>query len=991
MSEKRHPPRRCPMSAWFCHAARSSRPRSISTWPTLQDKSSPNYQKWLTPDQFGMLYGPADSDIAAIVAWLESHGLKVEEVSAGRTNIAFSGTVRQVEEALHTSIHSYDANGEQFLSNTSNPVIPAALASVVSGVAHLNTIRPRPHHVAGSLGTYDTDSRRFVSSQARAANGLNAPRPALTGGAGTSTSPYILYMVAGDAATIYNTPNSFNANNSATPCNNKECTGTGVTIGIGGDAVINAATVANYWIAFLGQTQTAAAARLTITYTDNVTSTNDTDEAYIDTQLSGALAPGAAIHYYASTDLYGAINAAVNDKPAVDIFSLSFGLCENFLTSADNQTISGWWQQAAAQGMAVTVSTGDSGSAGCDNNSVESTAAYGLSVNGFATTPYNIAVGGTDFSGLLSSFTTYVSTTNDSASFFRTALGPIPESTWNDSIKTNGLISANVPFLDSNGLGNIVGGGGGASSCATNSSTSSAIGTCTGGYPKPAWQRSPSGIPVGTGVPADGVRDIPDISLMSGAGADNASWLVCTDESGPNGSGVTVTANCANQSDGHFYFFGFGGTSTAAPAFAGILALLQQKTGGKLGQAAPGFYDLLNGAHASTIFHDITVGNISVPCASGTPDCASNSFLAGYDTTTGYDLATGIGSIDVTQLITNWGSATPAGTPTVTATPSATTIASSAALQVAVTVTGSAATPTGQVVLLGPSYSSSTGSLCWRVGDIQPPGGLAQGGRQHPHGELRRRLELPDRLLHSFHSHRHRNHADHHRYALCHVLEGQRCDVRSGHRLRHRRNPHREGHAVWRRLLRRGATALKRNLYLQHPRQQLVRRQQPEPDRELQRRHALRSGQRLLQVDLGHAGVRRLRIRARCRHRWCYRVLDGHGLQLFRVCGHSHSLLCPRQLTLRCDRTADMQRGRARQSHRKFHERNRDSLYRHHDQGRPRASAHLPVGRSGRRSSTCPGDLPGHARTPTQMALHARHVRGDDGDRQHGGLWRRWQ
>ena len=265
-------------------------------------------------------------------------------------------------------------------------------------------------------------------------------------------------------------------------------------------------------------------------------------------------------------------------------------------------------------------------------------------------------------------------------------------------------ISTNTPYIDSNGFTNIVGGGGGASNCVVNNSTSSAIGACAGGYLKPAWQR-------GTTVPADGVRDIPDISLMSGAGADNAAWLVCTDETGPNSSGVTITANCAAQSDGQFYFLGFGGTSTAAPAFAGILALLQEKTAGKLGQTVPGLYDLSYGPNAGTIFHDITAGNISVPCESGTPDCASNSFLTGYDTTTGYDLATGIGSIDVTQLINEWGTATPAGTATVTATPSATTIASSAALQVTVAVTGSAATPSGQVVLLGPSFTSLTGSL----------------------------------------------------------------------------------------------------------------------------------------------------------------------------------------------------------------------------------------------------------------------------------------
>src|ERR1019366_4024440 len=95
----------------------------------LQDKSSPNYHKWLTPEQFGKLYGPADSDVAAIEAWLASHGLKVDGVSAGRTDIAFSGTVTQVEQTLHTSIHSFDVNGEKFFLNTTNPKIPAAFSA----------------------------------------------------------------------------------------------------------------------------------------------------------------------------------------------------------------------------------------------------------------------------------------------------------------------------------------------------------------------------------------------------------------------------------------------------------------------------------------------------------------------------------------------------------------------------------------------------------------------------------------------------------------------------------------------------------------------------------------------------------------------------------------------------------------------------------------------------------------------------------------------
>jgi len=101
----------------------------------LQDKSSPNYHKWLTPQQFGTLYGPADSDIAALVGWLQSHGFTVEPLSPGHTNIAFSGSVSQVEEAFHTSIHSFQTADAQFYSNTTDPQIPAALAGVVMGIA----------------------------------------------------------------------------------------------------------------------------------------------------------------------------------------------------------------------------------------------------------------------------------------------------------------------------------------------------------------------------------------------------------------------------------------------------------------------------------------------------------------------------------------------------------------------------------------------------------------------------------------------------------------------------------------------------------------------------------------------------------------------------------------------------------------------------------------------------------------------------------------
>jgi len=666
----------------------------------LQDKSSPNYHKWLAPAQFGKLYGPADSDVAAIVAWLQSRRLRVDGVSSGRTNIAFSGSVAQIEQAFHTSIHSYQAHGEQFFSNNSNPKIPAALAGVVSGVARLNTIRPRPQHAANQLGVYDPATHRLKAAQPSQSR---RPKAELTTGSGTTADPYQLFIVPGDAATIYDTPNTtLNANFTS----GTSITGSGVTIGVGGDAAIQASTVVSYRNRFLGDSNPPI-----ITNVDNTTSTTDTDEAYIDTELAGGLAPGATIHFYTASTLDIAIEQMLADN-SVDIFSLSFGQCELSLTTPENALINGWWQQAATQGIAVTVATGDNGSAGCDNNSTETAATSGFAVSGYASTPFNIAVGGTDLIGLLdqSTFTTYVSdpSANSGTTLYRTAQKYIPESTWNDSTTTDTTLDSNVAFTDpTSGATNINAGSGGSSSCSTNTSTDAAIGTCTSGYGKPAWQ-------TGVGVPGDAVRDIPDISLMSGAGGDNASWLVCTDDVGPNSATppVNVAADCTIQSDGQFYFFGFGGTSTASPAFAGILAIVQQSSNnGRLGQAAKQLYDLYNGAGAPLIFNDITVGNNSVYCASGSPDCALNGagsyFLTQFDTTIGYDLATGLGSVDVNQLIAYWGTATGDSPVKVTVTPTpSNTVDTITPLQVRVAVTDPAnlGTPSGNVTISGGGY-----------------------------------------------------------------------------------------------------------------------------------------------------------------------------------------------------------------------------------------------------------------------------------------------
>jgi trimeric autotransporter adhesin len=665
----------------------------------VQQKSSSNYHKWLTPEQFGKLYGPADSDIAVIESWLQSKGFTGIEVSKGRTTVDFSGSAATVQEAFQTSIHSFVRNGREFYSNTSDPTIPAALSSVISGIAHLNSFGPRPLSHAARPGVMDPETKKLTALSA-----TSGPSPALTY---TSSSSNYLYLVPGDAATIYNTPNStLNANYSGT-----SYTGSGVSIGIIGDAAISTTPVTNYRTKFLGETTPTAP-----TIIGSTSSTSDADEAYLDVEISGGLAPGATIHFYTGSDgsLATQIEAALSAN-TVDILSVSFGLCEQYMSTSDNAIYSGYWQQAAAQGIAVTVSSGDNGSAGCDyvsdsSGNYTTAATGGLGVNGLASTLYNIAVGGTDFALTQSNYTTYANTSNSSTTYYRTAKSYIPETTWNDSTQSNTTISADVPWTSSTSpTQNILAGSGGKSSCKTNT-TGSSVGTCTSGYSKPSWQR-------GTGVPSDSVRDVPDISLMSGVGYVNAAWLMCTNDTYTSGS-TTYTTNCATSgSSTSWYFSGVGGTSAAAPAFAGILALVQESQGGgRLGQAAANLYNVYNNsASSSTIFHDITTGNISVPCTSGTSNCSQNTagyyFLTGYNTNTGYDLATGMGSLNAAALISNWSSGMGTATATVTVTPASSSVNLANTLSVSVAVSGSSGTPTGSVTLSSGSYSSSAADL----------------------------------------------------------------------------------------------------------------------------------------------------------------------------------------------------------------------------------------------------------------------------------------
>jgi hypothetical protein len=683
----------------------------------LQNPNSQNYHKWLTPQTYGASFGISDADLEKVEAWLQSEGFTVNSVPASRNMITFSGTFGQVTQAFHTSIHSYLINGVKHYSNASDPSIPAALAPVVLGVSPLNDFHPTPMHTRPIQHTVMAQGGHLkVVSES-----VGSVKPQLT--ATDSNGDNILLLAPGDAATIYDSPNTLNsAYTGSTPQ-----TGSGVNIGLVGDSDLPLADYLNYRKLFLNETSPVPPTRVIDGVDPGQVDDGSSAEALIDTELSAALAPKASIYFYSSADdlfQHGALDAALRavEDNNVAILSVSFGECEYDLGPSGNEEIDSIWQQAAAQGITVLVSTGDSGSASCDVDNLGE-ASGGLAVSGFASTPYNIAVGGTDFDVLNSAFDTYVGTSNatagSSSNYFDSALKYIPENPWNDSISNNppGSYTTNTveQYSDSStGKSSplVTGGGGGASSAAVcEDNDIDENGNCDSvlaGYPTPSFQtgvsiagQNPDGTPTG-------VRYLPDVSLFASAGnLHDASWAICADNV-VNGD-TTASTDCEPDSTGEFGISAYGGTSTASPAFAGILAMVVQSIGSgkRLGLANNVLYNLNTTDSSAGIFHDITAGNISQPCESGSPDCGTNGFLEGWNAGTGYDLASGLGSVDIGKLVSGWDAAlfTPT-TVTLTANGSVSTLSVVHGTSVTLASTLSPKTATGTVSVVGPTSAA---------------------------------------------------------------------------------------------------------------------------------------------------------------------------------------------------------------------------------------------------------------------------------------------
>ncbi len=609
-----------------------------------QIKSSPNFHMWLTPEQFGQQFGPVDADVQAVTDWLGSQGFEVSRVAAGRTVIEFSGTAGAVRQAFHTEIHKFVVNGQEHWANASDPQIPAALAPVVTGFASLNNFPREP--MIRRLGTF---------SRSKATGEVQPLFTYLSPSANTT------YYAVGpwDFATIYNVAPLWTAG----------IDGTGQTVAVVADSNINPQDVADFRAMF---GLPANPPNIILNGPDPGIN-DDEGEAALDVQWSGAVAKGATIDLVVSESTEATAGLDLSALYTVDnslapVMSVSYSACEAYFGASGNLFHSTLWEEAAAQGITVVVAAGDSGSAGCDYFGEPSDAAlYGLAVNGLASTPFSVAVGGTDFNDL-STLATYWNPSNSSPDQ-NSAKSYIPELPWNGTCASSGSLNGCSPppqFTYFQEGFDLVAGGGGLSSCTSPSGTFPSI-TCSGGYSKPFWQS-------GTGVPSDGARDLPDLSLFAGNGFNASFYVLCQMDANSSEGGSSTSCDLSTP---YTDFQAAGGTSASAQVFAGIMALVNQAQG-RQGNANYVLYPLAaqagntcvsNTAAVSRtfcIFYDITTGNNSVICQAGSPNCSNtnpnadqygimvSAGSAAYRATSGYDLATGLGSVNVANLVNNW-------------------------------------------------------------------------------------------------------------------------------------------------------------------------------------------------------------------------------------------------------------------------------------------------------------------------------------------------
>ncbi len=608
----------------------------------LQDPSSRNYHRFLTPVQVGKRFGVSQHDIDAISGWLRSQGLRVNSVSNSRMMIDFSGTTALVGAAFATEMRYYVVNGEQRMAVADDPQIPAALAGVIQSVSGLITVNDHPYHGAGQAEV--------------PADGSDLPALSICNG-GSCTN----FVTPDDFSTIYDLSGAWNF----------DLLGGGQTIAIIGRAKVYDPDIENFQaLSGIGEKDP------TVIVPPNGldpgppagtggTASEDQLEATLDVMRSTSIALDATIDLVVSADDNGVSGLRIAAQYVVDtnpvpaqIMNISFGACEADRTLADVQFWDALFSQGAAEGISTFVASGDAGAAGCDAYFQTPPSSQQASPNYICSSSYSTCVGGTEFADTADPGLYWQQSSNNGPPY-ASALSYIPEGGWNEPLNSKGGTQA-------------ASSGGGVSAY----------------IPTPSWQ-------TGTGVPGTQGRYTPDIAFTSSA---HDGYFGCLAASGGTHPGDCVVRN------GQFYFEYFYGTSAAAPDMAGIAALLNQKLGAPQGELNQRLYQLA-ASPGYEVFHDVTVGSSGVSgCVVTTPSMCNNSTpsptgltggLSGYLVTAGFDEVTGLGSIDVTNLLSGWvaGSAT---TTSITSNPNPSNLNVSVTFTATVTTSG-ANPPTGTV------------------------------------------------------------------------------------------------------------------------------------------------------------------------------------------------------------------------------------------------------------------------------------------------------
>ena len=551
-----------------------------------QNAKSPQHHQWLTQEEYGARFGLTEADLNAVTGWLKQQGFTVTGVSQSRNAIYFGGTAGQVERAFETQLHNYELDGEQHFANATELRIPVELAGVVQSVRGLDNFRPKS----------------------------NLHKIAVTPDFTYSTTEH--FLAPGDWATIYN----------LNPIYSAGYDGTGIHVGVVGQTYVEESEINNFseaagtWL--WGPKLTYVCISTADCAVLKGISLGDWVEADLDIEWAGGIARKAMVDYvYAAGDdtsqnVFDALQYAIQSYKSssglvLPVISMSYTACETSLPLAQAKLFASIGMQANAQGQTLVVSSGDSGAAGCDahGSSAVLTAVNGISAEAPVDSPNFTGVGGTQFSGDVSDPNLYW---NQVADTLDSALSYIPETSWNET-GTNGLIAS-----------------GGGQSTLRNGSVLE--------FPLPSWQ---SGLISG----ATG-RMSPDVAFSA---AEHDGYMGCSDyfDGSKYGSMCTYGFYSSGGGDGSV-FYSFFGTSLATPSFAGMLGMMVQSLG-PLGNINPTLYKLAANAESyKTIFHDVTTGNNDVPCQAGTSGCVDG--VMGYAAKTGYDMVTGLGSIDGAAL-----------------------------------------------------------------------------------------------------------------------------------------------------------------------------------------------------------------------------------------------------------------------------------------------------------------------------------------------------